>query len=58
MLLGNCKKWIERVNAIFIETHDKIILGCDQAVTDVMNKYGFIEQEKNGENRIFFKLLN
>lgn len=51
----NCGEWIEKVNIIFIETHDDIVLGCDQRTTDIMQTYGFAEQKRNGENRIFFK---
>lgn len=51
----SCNEWINNVNMIFIEIHGDIITGCDQRVTDVMRQYGFVEQKRNGENRIFFR---
>lgn len=40
---------------IFIETHDDIITGCNQKVTDVMIQYGLVGEKRNGENRNFFR---
>jgi len=51
---NNFETWLEKTKVLIIETHDRIVAGSDQIVTETMQQYHFL-LKKNGENKIFLR---
>jgi FkbM family methyltransferase len=50
----NTESWIDFVDALVIETHDRLKPGCTEAVESVMGPRGFVRLQ-SGENLVFLR---
>lgn len=51
---SGCEGWLDKVNIIIIELHDRFQPGCSETVYAALKPYNFIKYDK-GENTIFIK---
>lgn len=54
MLSGDCL-WLEKVEYIIIETHDRKRLGCTSFIEEKLAKFGFVLKGIFGEDRVYIK---
>jgi FkbM family methyltransferase len=54
-LFGFNADWLMKVGAVVIETHERLVTGCDASVETAMHKYGFRERPRHGECRVFWR---
>lgn len=51
---ANNLSWLDRCDAVVIETHDDIVKDADKTVNDVLANYGF-KKHVHGENQFFIR---
>lgn len=52
----SAEQWIDKVDVLIIETHNKFRPGCEERVFAMMTRHGFAHR-RDGENDIFEKHL-